>query len=208
MEPIKYPRTYHFPFSKSLQNDDREIDTLEHFGGKEVVVTEKLDGEASTCYRDYFHPRSTIDDGHPSRDWLKAFKAQWDYLIPEGWRICGENMFAKHSIYYDDLESYFYCYNIWDENNYCLSYDETIKWCEYLGIYHVPVLYRGEFDMEKIREVFNGLDEEKQEGIVCRVADSFHYDNFDKFVAKAVRADHVQTDEHWTKNWTKNKLKK
>ena len=45
LEAIKYPKTFHFDFSKSLQNDDRKLSTLDDFIGKRVIVTEKLDGE-------------------------------------------------------------------------------------------------------------------------------------------------------------------
>lgn len=204
----KYPSTPHFDFSLSLKNDDRKLQSMDGFNGKRVIVTEKLDGENATIYNGYYHPRSLIDDGHPSRDWLKGFKANFDYEIPQGWRICGENMFAQHSIVYEDLESYFYCFNIWNEENYCLSYDETLEYCKLLNIKYVPVLYEGKFDYQVIKEIFFNLDHQKQEGIVVRVAHEFHYNNFSKYYAKAVRKNHVQTDEHWMKKKVEpNKLK-
>jgi ribosomal protein S27AE len=36
---IKYPRTMHLPWSQSVNKDDRLLDSVEHFKGKEVVVT-------------------------------------------------------------------------------------------------------------------------------------------------------------------------
>ena len=72
----------------------------------------------------------------------------------------------------------------------------------------VPVLYDGIFDYNKIKEIYEGLDFEKQEGLVCRVADAFLYDEFQTYTAKAVRPAHVSTDEHWKKTWKPNKLKK
>jgi hypothetical protein len=39
-----------------------------------------------------------------------------------------------------------------------------------------------------------------REGVVIRVADSFKLDDFPNYVCKWVRPNHVQTDEHWTKN--------
>jgi hypothetical protein len=45
-----------------------------------------------------------------------------------------------------------------------------------------------------------------KEGIVIRVADSFKLDDFPNYVCKWVRPNHVQTDEHWTKNWHKATL--
>ena len=115
-------------------------------------------------------------------------------------------MFAKHSIYYDNLDSYFYVFNIWNEDNVCLSFDDTIEWCKLLNLEHVPVIYRGIFDLELIKSI--KLDEEKQEGYVIRIAESFKYSDFQKSVVKYVRKNHVQTTTHWTQEKIiQNKLK-
>ncbi len=68
------------------------------------------------------------------------------YRIPEGWRICGENVYACHSIHYIALTSYFYVFSIWNEKNECLSWDATVAWCKKLGLAHVPLLYRGPYN--------------------------------------------------------------
>ena len=41
-----------------------------------------------------------------------------------------------------------------------------------------------------------------------RITDSFALDYFPHYVCKYVRANHVQTNEHWTKNWKQAKLLK
>jgi hypothetical protein len=41
----KYPRTFHFLWSENLQNDDRLLPSMDDFIGKEIVITEKMDGE-------------------------------------------------------------------------------------------------------------------------------------------------------------------
>lgn len=43
-------------------------------------------------------------------------------------------------------------------------------------------------------------------GVVIRNADSFPIDDFQKNVVKYVRENHVQTDSHWRRNWTKAKI--
>lgn len=208
LNAIKYPKTHHFDFSDSLQNDDRKLESIEAFIGKMVTVSIKMDGENASIYNGYYHPRSVIDDGHESRNWLKAYKANFDYKIPEGWRVCGENLFAEHSIRYDDLDTFFYVFNIWNDMNECISWDETVKMCRDLGIETVPVIYYGIFDYEKIKSIYQSLDFEKHEGIVCRIADKFHYDDFNRYTAKAVRPKHVVSDVHWKKTWKPNsKLK-
>ena len=45
--------------------------------------------------------------------------------LSEDERICGENLFAKHSVEYNDLPSFFMVFSWWEANK-CLSWDETI----------------------------------------------------------------------------------
>lgn len=195
----KYPRSFHLPWSRGYTHDDKVAKNVNHFLGKEVVVTEKLDGEGTTLYRDYMHARSINSANHSSRHWVKTFHAGFAYRIPNDWRLCGENVYAKHSIYYQALTSYFYLFSIWNEDNICLSWDETIAFAAELGIETVPVLYRGIFDEEKIKRTFTGISlfDGEQEGYVIRNAGSFHYDDFQYNLGKFVRMDHVQTSEHW-----------
>lgn len=196
---IKYPRSFHLPWSRGYTHDDKVAKNVEHFIGKEVVVTEKLDGEGTTLYKDYMHARSINSANHPSRHWVKTFHASFAYQIPDGWRLCGENMYAKHSIYYQALTSYFYLFSIWNEENICLSWDETEAFAAKLGIETVPVLYRGLFDEKKIKQLFTGKScfDGEQEGYVIRNANSFHYKDFQYNLGKFVRPQHVQTSEHW-----------
>lgn len=203
---FKYPRTHHVLWSKGVSSDDKIQKDLSFFEGKEIVITEKKDGENSTLMNDCIYARSIDSNNHPSRNWLKGLWGNIRYNIPENWRICGENMFAKHSIYYDNLDSYFYVFNIWNEDNVCLSFDDTIEWCKLLNLEHVPVIYRGIFDLELIKSI--KIDEEKQEGYVMRIAESFKYSDFQKSVVKYVRKNHVQTTTHWTQEKIiQNKLK-
>lgn len=103
----KYPRTPHLPWSPGRSADDVSWLDTSALVGCGVVVTEKMDGENTTLYREGLHARSVDSRHHPSRAWIKAFHAQWRHLIPPGWRFCGENLFAEHSIRYDSLPSYF-----------------------------------------------------------------------------------------------------
>lgn len=202
----KYPRTLHFEFSPGVMNDDKTQFDLSSFEGKEVVVTEKRDGENTTMMRNYIYARSMDSNNHPSRNWVKGLWGSIRYEIPENWRFCGENMYAKHSVGYDDLDTYFELFSIWNEENVCLSWDETLEYCELLNIKHVPVLYRGIFDVDLFKSM--SINTEKQEGFVVRIVDSYKYSDFSKSVIKWVRKGHVQTDEHWmTQKIEPNKLK-
>lgn len=194
---VKYPRTFHTPWSPGLHNDDRVHKTMDQFEGNQVVVTEKLDGENTTCYQDHIHARSINSGGHKSRNWVKAFHGQFQGDIPLGWRINGENMYAKHSIAYENLETYFYGFSIWNEKNECLSWDETLEWFQLLNIIPCPVLYEGIYDYNKIRNIDKEMNFDMHEGYVIRIRDSFNYKDFRKYVAKFVRKGHVQTVQHW-----------
>ena len=45
MENTKYPRSLHFPFSLSITSDDRISDQYDFLENKEIVISEKLDGQ-------------------------------------------------------------------------------------------------------------------------------------------------------------------
>ena len=56
----------------------------------------------------------------------------------------------------------------------------------------------------RIKRVYYMYD--TKEGVVVRRVHEFGADDFSKNVVKYVRENHVQTDEHWTKNWKRAKL--
>ena len=164
------------------------------FEGQQVIVTEKMDGENTSLYCDHIHARSLDSRHHPSRDWIKQWHGTMAYTIPQDWRICGENLYAKHSVAYEQLASYFYGFSIWNQDNVCLSWPETEEWFELLGIHPVPVLYQGCWDESAIRAL--SVETHTMEGYVVRLADAFTYQDFTRSVAKWVRPHHVQTDQH------------
>ena len=193
----KYPSTPHLPFSQGLQRDDTRIVTLSNLEDKEVVVTEKLDGENTTLYADHMHARSIDSRHHVSRDWVKNYWNSIRLDIPIGYRLCGENLYARHSVEYSNLDTYFYGFSIWNDQNVCLSWNDTLELFELIGVIPVPVLYRGIFDLSILEDIAKHFDIKNKEGFVVRTADSFHYNDFSTHVAKWVRENHVQTDQHW-----------
>ena len=122
---IKFPRTMHLGWSQNLQNNDRRIRNLNSFIGREVVVSKKMDGENTSLYPDYLHARSTDSKDHPSRSVIRSIHGAIRHEIPRGWRLCGENLYARHSIAYR-LKSYFQLFAIFDDSNHCLSWDDTV----------------------------------------------------------------------------------
>jgi hypothetical protein len=196
---VKFPRTYHVPWSPGASDDDKVLSSLDHFEGRDVVITLKLDGQNSTVYSDgYVHARSIDSRSHPSQNWFKNFAAGIAYELPQGWRAVFEDVAIEHSIHYRDLPSYGFLIAIWNERNECLSWDETGEWAALLGVQTVPVLYRGVFDAANLRSFeAPAIYADEPEGWVIRVADRFAYGEFRNSTAKWVRPNHVQTDEHW-----------
>jgi len=201
----KYPRTFHLPWSEGATDDDKthsyaDIETM--FGNREVVVTEKLDGENTTIYGDGCSHARSLDSGHhPSRSHVKSKAAEIKGQIPDSWAIRGENMFACHSIEYLSLPDFFVMFGMSDENNIALSWNDVLEWGELLEIPTAPVIYRGLWDSRKIQRLYpfdSRCGGTVAEGYVVRVADSFHMDEFTTNVAKFVRANHVTTSQHWS----------
>ncbi len=206
---VKYPRTRHCPWSRTIGEDDKVHPSMKHFHGIEVVVTEKMDGENTSMYRDHYHARSIDSRNHPSRDIVKQTWGNIRHLIPKNFRLCGENLYAEHSIPYTDLDSYFYGFSVWDANNIALGWDDTVNFLNQIGVTPVRVLYRGVYDEAKIKTLWSESKHSVMEGYVIRTVDEIPYEKFGDLVAKFVRKGHVTTDEHWmTKAIVPNTLKR
>ena len=196
----KYPRSFHLPWSLGSTDDDNTLSGVAHFVGQEIVVTEKLDGENTTIYPDgYMHARSLDGRTHESQTWVRALAGRIGRDIPSTMRICGENVYARHSIGYEALETYFYVFGIF-EGDVSLSWDEVEAYSEMLGLKTVPVLYRGLWDEAAIKGCYTGTSRcgGIQEGYVVRLAKSFTRDEYPVSLAKFVRANHVvEGAAHW-----------
>ncbi len=203
---IKYPRTFHLPWSPGMTNDDKMMKSLIQFKNEEVLVMEKRDGENTTMTPDKVHARSLDSKDHYTRHFVKQLHANIKYLIPPNYRICGENLHYAKSIRYNNLSDYFEVFSIWNGEK-CLSWNDTVKLCKFLGLYTVPVFYEAIFNEEQIKSTF--VDIEQMEGYIVRLKDSFSYHTFNMCVGKFVRENHVQTDDHWMNktNLKKNNLK-
>jgi ATP-dependent RNA circularization protein (DNA/RNA ligase family) len=220
----KYGRTYHFPFSPGATKDDRVnhnwIEDCQSIN--QLVFTEKLDGENTCLSRNGVYARShaapTIT---PWTSWIRQQWAPKQFDLPENIELFGENLEGIHSIEYKNLSSLFYMFAVRDnDKDLWLSWNEVQWYAEYFGFPCVPVL--GIFPPieveEKVLEIsqsssifdsYNPITGEKctMEGIVVRNIDEFSTSNFRNNVFKYVRSNHVITDEHWTKNWKRAKIK-
>jgi hypothetical protein len=193
----KYPRTLHHPSSPGIQSDDKIATDLSALNGAEVIMTEKMDGENTTLYSDGFHARSLDSISHPARSWLASFHGQIAHMIPQGWRICGENLYARHAIGYDNLPGFFMAFSVWTDQDHCLDVDTAQTLLDELHIPAVRQLYRGPYSEAALTHEIRDLDPSRQEGIVIRTAASFPFQDFGRNVIKWVRAGHVQSADHW-----------
>jgi hypothetical protein len=198
---VKYPRTYHLPWSPGITDDDRVLsqETIEKWDGHLVVITEKMDGENTTMYRDGIHARSLEYEARYDRDRIKALHASMAYKIDEGMRVCGENLTAVHSIRYENLPHFFMVYGIW-VNETCLSWGDTETYAAVLGLPTVPVLWEGIWSTAFATTYHELLDFKTQEGYVVRPAGPFSMREYATRVGKYVREGHVQNNHgHWTR---------
>ncbi len=216
----KHPRTPHLQWSPGRSPDDETLSDDACFEGSYVVVTEKMDGECTTMYHDGIHARSLESSDHPSRHYVKAMHAglaeglkevrntAFDGPMYFPMAVCGENMFAKHSIFYPDLRSYFLVHSLWAANqsppsdyDVCLNWAETVALCKIMfGLQTVPEIWSGIYDRAQIERAYGDYKrslERESEGYVVRNTCAFKRKDFGTHVAKYVRENHVQTNDDW-----------
>lgn len=216
---IKYPSTPHFIFSQSVSADDKVDNNIDKFKNREIVITEKLDGENCCIYRGEVYARThsrtakhssfdTIKDMH--NNFIKHFLIR--YRIPESYMLFGENMTAVHCINYDRLDSYFYLFGIYDtEYDSWLSWDEVVAIADMINVPTVPVIKRYFVDdtdsIKNICERYTRsfFSEDEPEGCVVRTVDRFS--DFNGNVSKYVRKGLVLRSV-WTEDFNKVKLQK
>ncbi|UVD59122.1 RNA ligase family protein [Rhizobium sp. Pop5] len=118
--------------------------------------------------------------------------------LAEDERIVGENLYARHSVTYDALPSYFLGF-AWVNGDEIQPWDLTLLRFEELLIIAVPTLYRGPFRAGLFEDLAASLDKSRHEGFVARVAGAFSEADMPVRMGKYVRAGHVQSEIHWMK---------
>lgn len=204
----KYPRTPHWVSSPGRSSDDKLVKDVSSFLNTELVITEKLDGGNTAIHDGKVFARSTGQEATAA--WFKMVKKHHVWKsVGSNLVFYGEDLYAIHSIEYSPMkeENTYFVFNILDGDVF-LSWDNVLEKSKEFGFNVVPVLYSGIFKTEK--ELSNWLEENiktpstlggDKEGFVIRKKNSFLIDDFANSVCKYVRANHVQTNEHWTKNW-------
>lgn len=223
---MKYPRTYHLPYSPGATKDDKKLgkktgymNWFNYYKGQEIVITEKLDGENTAFTAQDVYARS---HGAPTRSpwsrnlWDPTDGLYWKlkHLITPSETVFGENLYGEHSIHYDKLPAYWFMFACYDEEcDYWSDWDDVKLFSDILNVPTVPELWRGKIESEEqLKNLVDKFVNEpsvfgpQREGVVVRTTKMFRGDDFSHYVCKWVRPNHVQTNEHWTRNWKKAEL--
>ncbi len=217
MQPPKYPSTGHWKWSPTVHRDDSYHPDPEFFVGKRVIITEKIDGGNTCIFNGQVYARSVAA---PSSDaWfgmVKKHHAWKSHQFPAYHYVYGEDIYGVHSIEYDPIreDETYAVFAIRHEDTF-LAWSDVTAFCRRFDLKVVPEVYNGHFSsVDAIREFLDhGIQEPsiyggEREGFVMRVADAFPAVDFRLHVCKYVRPNHVQTDQHWRRNWKPCKLKK
>jgi hypothetical protein len=153
----KYPRTPHLNGSR-LQPGDEDlcVASFAHLSGQHLVVEEKLDGANSAVSfsaegqlllqsRGHF-----LDGGAREKHFglMKAWVGRHQDALREAlgsrFVMYGEWLYAKHTIFYDQLAHYFFEFDVFDkEREQFLSTDGRKNMLGGLPVVSAPVLFTG-----------------------------------------------------------------
>lgn len=210
----KYPSTPYHPASPSLgTRADRIHQNPERFVGAHVIISEKLDGSNTLIHQGQVYGRSV--EAPSTNKWMAMVKKHhaWKVTEPDIY-VYGENLFGVHSIEYDAMpeDRTFRVFAV-RKGDIFLDTSEAHYYAAHRDMAIVPQLYAGRAMSNELIEKTMSKPEGRsdlggeREGFVMRIKEAFHVKDFSDCVCKSVRRNHVQTDEHWTRNWRPCKLK-
>ena len=204
----KYPSTPYWPWSPTVGRGDAVHANPDRFVGEAVVVTEKLDGGNTLLHAGKVYSRSV---SAPSEGkWMAMVRKHhaWKVTEPDVF-LYGEDIYGVHSIAYEPVaeDRTFHAFALRDGNRFG-SFAEMEEYASGRDMPVVPVLFKGCFrSVSEVRAFVDRAHGERsalggeREGVVLRLAREFPAAEFPDNVCKSVRVGHVQTDEHWTRNW-------
>jgi hypothetical protein len=154
----KYPRTQHLQGSR-LGPGDEDLDQVPfaHLAGRFVVAEEKLDGANTGLSFDeqgrlHLQCRGHYLTGGPRERQFNLFK-QWAHThatalhsaLGSRYVLYGEWLYAKHTVFYDQLTHYFHEFDILDtQTGEFLSTELRRILLDGLPVVSVPVLFTGQ----------------------------------------------------------------
>jgi hypothetical protein len=153
----KYPRTQHIEGSRHQPGDEGNANVpFERLSGRFVVVEEKLDGANAGISFDadgklWLQSRGHFLAGGPREKHFNLFK-QWAHShahalqprLQNRFVLYGEWLYAKHTIFYDELPHFFMEFDILDSGTgEFLSTQRRRELLQGLPVVSVPVLWSG-----------------------------------------------------------------
>jgi hypothetical protein len=154
---VKYPRTPHFEGSR-LQAGDEDVPVVPsgELRGRHLVLEEKLDGANSAISFDsggtlILQSRGHVLSGGPRERQFDLFKRWANHhaaalfeVLGSRYILYGEWLFARHSIFYDQLPHYFLEFDLLDrETGIFFSTERRRELLEGSPVVSVPVLATG-----------------------------------------------------------------
>lgn len=154
MSFVKYPRTYHMQGSKGVvESTQHAWQSLED---TYLVIEEKCDGtQVGFCFdahgQLHCQSRGTIlEQGAPQdnlsllKNWLYGMYMPLFERLSDRYLVFGEWLYAKHTIFYDQLPHYFLEFDVYDRQAaYFLSTAARAALLDGLPVHSVPVLWEG-----------------------------------------------------------------
>ena len=206
----KYPKTPYWRWSPSVGRDDGVHPDPGRFVGEAVVVTEKLDGGNTLLHRGKVYGRSMVAPSEGK--WMAMVKKHhaWKVSEPDVY-LYGEDIYGVHSIAYGPVpeDKTFYAFALRNAEGLFASFADLEAYANQRQIPVVPVLFKGCFrsisELRRFVEHAHGEPsrlEGEREGVVLRLARECPAQEFASHVCKSVRLGHVNTEEHWTRNWS------
>jgi len=175
------------PWSKWATNDDKIATTVDKLIGVPIVLTEKMDGSNTSLEREGCFSRSHAGaPTHASFDLLKAIHSHIKMAIDPGLQLFGEWCFARHSIEYSELPSYFFLFGIRDVNeNIWYHWEDVQCYANLISAVTVPILFEGVVSSEKeLQQLVESFMNQPsacggiREGVVARVQREFKDNEF------------------------------
>lgn len=156
----KYPRTKHIEGSR-LQKGDEDLRQIpfNKIKGKYIVIEEKVDGANTAISFDSEGNLLLQSRGHYLtggyrerhynllKQWASIHKDALYSVLGSRFIMYGEWLYAKHTVYYDNLPHYFLEFDIFDrEKEVFLDTETRHKMLEGSNVTSVPVLARGKYN--------------------------------------------------------------
>ena len=155
----KYPRTEHIEGSRQQPGDeDLQVVPFRQIAGRHLVVEEKIDGANTAISFDeqgalLLQSRGHYLTGGPRERHFNLFKS-WANMLAGALRpilgsryvLYGEWLYAKHTVFYDQLPHYFFEFDVLDQTSGdFLSTERRRALLQGAGLISVPVLKMGAF---------------------------------------------------------------